>query len=165
MTCERSNRNLLVTCNDCCSVVKWDSTLCDTMNCSTPGFPVLHYHLVFAQTHVHWVDDAIQSSHSLLPPSLLCTQSFSTSWSYPKSQFFTSGGQSIRASALAPVLPMNIQGWFPLGLNSLISLQSKGFSRVFSSTTIQSISSLMLILLYGPTLTYIQDYWKEHSFD
>ena len=112
------------------------------MNCSMPGLPVLHYHLVFAQTHVHWVGDAIQSSHSLLPPSLLCAQSFSASWSFPKSQFFTSGGQSIRASASAPVLPMNIQGWFPLGLTSLISLQSKGFSRVFFNTTIQKASVL-----------------------
>ena len=53
------------------------------------------------------------------------------------SQFFTSGGQSIGASASASVLPMNIQGWFPLGLTGLISLQSKGLSRVFSSTTVQ----------------------------
>ena len=53
------------------------------------------------------------------------------------SQFFASGGQSIGVSALASVLPMNIQNWFPLGLTDLISLQSKGLSRVFSSTTVQ----------------------------
>ena len=81
------------------------------------------------------------------------------------SQFFTSGGQSIRVSASASVLPMNIQGWFSLGLTSLISLQSKGLSRVFSSTQFESINFLALSLLYGPTLTSIHDYWKNHSFD
>ena len=64
-------------------------------------------------------------------------QSFPASGSFPMSQFFASGGQSIRVSASASVLPMNIQGWFPLGLTGLISLQSNGLSRVFSNTTVQ----------------------------
>ena len=64
------------------------------------------------------------------------------------------------------VLAMNIQDWFPLGLNGLISLQSKGLSRVFSNTTVQkTIDSLVLSFLYGPALTSIHDYWKNHSFD
>ena len=67
-----------------------------------------------------------------------CLQSFPTSGSFPRSQFFTSGGRSIGASALASVLPMNIQDWFPLGLTGWISLQSKGLSRVFSNTTVQN---------------------------
>ena len=75
-----------------------------------------------------------------------------------------SGDQSIGASASASVLPMNIQGWFPLGLTGLISLQSKGLSRVFSNTTVWSISSA-LSPLYGPTLTSLLDCWKNHSFD
>ena len=66
-----------------------------------------------------------------------CLQSCSASGSFPMSQFFTSGGTSIGASALASVLPMNIQDWFPWGLTGLISLQSKGFSRIFSNTTVQ----------------------------
>ena len=66
-----------------------------------------------------------------------CLQSFPASGSFPVSQFFASGGQSIGASASASVLPMNIQDWFPLGMTCLISLQSKGLSRVFSSTTFQ----------------------------
>ena len=66
-----------------------------------------------------------------------CLQSFPASGSFQMSQFFPSGGRSIGASASASVLPMNIQGWFPLGLTGLISLQSKGLSRVFSSTTVQ----------------------------
>ena len=64
-------------------------------------------------------------------------QSFPTSESFPVSQFFASGGQSIGTSALASVLSMNIQDWFPLGLTGLISLQSKELSRVFSNTTVQ----------------------------
>ena len=63
-----------------------------------------------------------------------CLQSFPASGSFSVSQFFTSGGQSIGASASATVLPMNIHSWFPLGLTGLISLPSKGLSRVFSST-------------------------------
>ena len=66
-----------------------------------------------------------------------CLQSFPASGSFPVSLLFTSGGQSIEASALASVLPMNIQDWFPLGRTGLIPLQSKGFSRIFSSTTVQ----------------------------
>ena len=66
-----------------------------------------------------------------------CLQSFPASGSFPVSQFFAWGGQSIGVSASASVLPINIQGWFPLGLTSLISLESKGLSRVFFNTTVQ----------------------------
>ena len=66
-----------------------------------------------------------------------CPQSFPASGSFPMNWLFASGGQSIGVSASASVLPMNIQEWFPLGLTSLISLQSKGLSRVFSNTTVQ----------------------------
>ena len=65
----------------------------------------------------------------------------------------------------AGVLPMNIQDWFPLGLTGLISLQSKGLSRVFSNTTVQRTDSSVFSLLYGPIPTSIQDYWKNYSFD
>ena len=75
-------------------------------------------------------------SSSIIPFSS-CLQFFPTSGSLPRSQFFTSGGQSIGVSALASVLPMNIQDWFPLGWTGWISLQSKGLSRVFSNITIQ----------------------------
>ena len=66
-----------------------------------------------------------------------CPQSFPASGSFPMSQFFASSDQSIEASASAPVLPMNIQVWFSLGLTGWISLQSNGLSRVFSNTTVQ----------------------------
>ena len=102
---------------------------------------------------------------SLAIPFSFCLQSFPSSGSFPVSQLFTTGGQSIGASTSASILPRNIKGWFPLGLTCLISLKSNGLSRVFSSTTIQSISSSLLSLLYGPTLTSIHDYQKNHSFD
>ena len=70
-------------------------------------------------------------------PYSFCLQSFPASGSFPMSQFFTLGDQSIRASASASVFPMNIQDWFPLGLTGLISLQSQGFPRAFSNTTVQ----------------------------
>ena len=105
------------------------------MNRSTPGFPVHDQLLESTQTHVHWVSDAIQPS-SVIPFSS-CLQSFPTSGSFPMSQFFTSGGQSIGVSASTSVLPINTQGWFPLGWTGWIFLQSKGLSRVFSNTTVQ----------------------------
>ena len=110
---------------------------------------------------IHWCYRIISSSVALF----FCLQSFPASGSFPMSWVFTSGGQNVVASALASVLPMNIQGWFPLGLAGLISLMSKRLSRVFSSTTIWSINSLALSLLYGPALTSIHDHWKNHSFD
>ena len=82
-----------------------------------------------------WCHPTISSS---VIPFSSCLQSFPASGSFPRSQFFTSGGWSIGASALASVFPMNIQNWFPLGLTGLTSLQSKGLSRVFSNTTVQN---------------------------
>ena len=104
-----------------------------------------------------WCHPTISSS--VTPFS--CHQSFPESGSFPTNQLFTSGGQSIGASASIPVFPMNIQDWFPLGLTGLIPLLSKGFSRVFSSTQFESINSLALSLPYGPILTFIHDYWKK----
>ena len=101
------------------------------------GLPVHNQLLESTQTHVHWVGVAIQPSHPLAPFSS-CLQSFPASGSFPMSQLFSSGGQSTGASASASVLPVNIQDWFPLGLTGLISLKSKGLSRVFSNTTIQT---------------------------
>ena len=81
-----------------------------------------------------WCHPAISFS---VIPSFSCLQFFPASGSFPLSQFFVSGGQSIGVLALASVLPMNIQDWFPLWLTGLISLQSNWFSRVFSNTTVQ----------------------------
>ena len=97
-----------------------------------------------------WCHPTISSS---VAPFSSCLQSFPASGSFLMSQLFASSGQSIGASE--SVLPMNIQGWFPLGMTGLISLQSKGLSRVFSNIT-KSSNSSMLSLLYGPTLKSIR---------
>ena len=81
-----------------------------------------------------WCHPTISSS---VVPFSSCLWSFPASGSFPRSQLFTSRGQSIGVSASALVLPMNIQDWFPLGLTGLISLQSKGLSIVFSNTAVQ----------------------------
>ena len=121
-----------------CSVAQLCLALCmdSPMDYSTPGLLVLHYLLEFVQTHVHQVNDAIQPSPVV--PFSSCPQSFLASGSFPISQLFASGGQSIGASVSTLVeYPMNIQGWFPLDLTGFIFLQSKGLSRVFSSTKVQ----------------------------
>ena len=109
-----------------------------------------------------WCHPAISSS---VIPFSSCPQSLPASGSFPTSQLFTSGDWSIRASA--SVLPTNIQGWFPLGLTGLTPLQSKGLPRVslFLASQFKSFNSSVLGFLYGPTLTSIHDYWKNHSFD
>ena len=98
-----------------------------------------------------------------ITPFSACPQIFPASGSFPITELFASGGQNIGASA--PILPMNIWGWILLALSSLNSLLSEGLSRVFSSTTIQSISSLALSILYSPALKTVHDYWKNHSSD
>ena len=118
------------------SVAQSCPTLCDPMNHSTPGLPVHHQLPEITQTHVHRVSDAIQPSHPL-SPSFSCPQSLPASGSFPKSQLFAWGGESIGLSASASVLPMNTQDWSPLGWTGWISLQSKGLTRVFSNTTVQ----------------------------
>ena len=119
-----------------CLVIQSFLTLCNPMDCNRPGFPVLHHLPEFAQTHVHWVGDAIQPSHPLSSPSPAFNL-FPASGSFQMSQFFALRGQTIGTWASPSVLPMNIQDWFPLGLIGWISLQSEGLSRVFSNTTVQ----------------------------
>ena len=133
------------------------------MDYSTPGFTVTHQLLNLAQTHVHWVWWHPTISSSVVPFSS-CPQSFPASGSFPLSQFFTSDGQSIGASA--SVLPTNIQDLFPLALIGLIFLQSKGLLKESSPTPqFKSINSSALSFLYGLTLISIRDYWKNHGFD
>ena len=109
-----------------------------------------------------WCHPTISSS---VFPFSSCLQSFPASGSFPMSQFFPSGGQSIGVSASASVLPMNIQDWFPLGWTGWISLQSKGLSRVFSNTTVQASilwrSAFFIVQLSHPYMTT----GKKHSFD
>ena len=103
------------------------------------------------------IESVMPSNHLILCCPLLLLPSI-----FPSIRVFSneSGGQSIRVSASASVLPMNSQGSFPLGLTGLISLQSMGLSRVSSPPQFKSISSLVLSFLYGPTLISIHDYCK-----
>ena len=120
----------------CCQVARWYPTLCDPMDCSMAGS--LSPRVCLNSCSLSWWCYLTILSSTI--PLSFCLQSFSASRSFPVSRLFTSGGQSIRASA--SVLPMNVQDWFLLGLTGLISLQSKGFSRVFSSTTVWKASIL-----------------------
>ena len=83
------------------------------------------------------IESVILSNHLISAAFFFCLQSFPASGSFPVSQLFASGGQRIGASASASVLPVNVQGWFPLGLTGLIALLSTGPLRVFSSTTVR----------------------------
>ena len=129
-----------------------------------PAFLVLHYVLEFAQTRVHWW--LMTSSHLILcHPFLLLPSIFPASESFPMSLFFSSGDQSTGASASASVLPMNIQGWFPLKwlIGSLCCPRDSQASS--PAPLFKGINSLVLFLLYGPTLITIHDQWKDHSLD
>ena len=112
------------------SVTQSCPTLCDPWTAASPTLRAYSNSCPSSQ----WCHPTISSS---VIPFSSCLQSFPASGSFPRSQFFTSGGQSIGASASASVLPMNIQDWFRLGWAGWISLQSKGLSRVFSNTTAQ----------------------------
>ena len=138
-------------------------TLCDPMDCSTLGFPVLHHLPEFAQTYVHWVCDAIQPSHPLSSPSPALNMSQHESLF----QWVSSSRQ------VAKVLELQLQHqsfqWIfraDLLQNGLVwSLCSPRDSQESSPTPqFKSINSV-LSFLYSPTLTSIHDYWKNHSFD
>ena len=161
------------------SVVQSCPTLCDPVNCSTPGLPVHHQFPEFTQTHVHQVSDDIQPSHPLSSPSPPAPQSLPASKYFPMSQLFAWGAQSSGVSALASVLPKNtdlwkehwslnrtLKGWSPSEWTGWISLQSKGLSRVLQHHSSKaSINSSVLSLLHSPTLISIHDYWKNRSLD
>ena len=110
------------------------------------------------------IESVMPSNHLILCcPLLSCLQSFPASGSFPVSQFFASGSQSIGVSASASVLPMNIHNWFPLGWTGWISLQSTGLSRVFFNTTVQKHQFFGAQLSLW-SVTSIHDYWKNTSY-
>ena len=122
---------------------------------------------------ISWSLLKLMFTESVMPPNhlifccplLLLPSIFPSIRSFLMSWHFASSGQSTGASASALVLPVSIQGWFPLGWTGLISLQSKGLSRVFSNSTIQKQQFFNAQPSYGPILTSIPDYWKNNSFD
>ena len=146
------------------SVAQSCPTLCDSMKHSTPGLPVHHQlpdpskpmslELVMPSNHL------ILCHPLLLPPSIfpsirIFSNELTLCIRWPKYWSFS----------FSIILSKNTQGWSPLGWTGWISLQSKGLSRVFSNTTVQSINSLVLSFFYSPTLTSVHDYWENQSFD
>ena len=143
-----------------CSVIS-DSLRLHELQHTRP--PVHHKPLEATQIHVYRVSEGHPTISSSIVPLSSYPQSFPASGSLPMSQLFTWGGQSIAVSASTSILSRNTQDWSPLGWTGWISLQSKGLSRFFSNTTVQTINSLVLSILYSPTLTSIRDCWKNHS--
>ena len=156
--------NKMITAGYFSSVAQSCLTLCNPMNCSTPGLPIHHQLPESTQTHVHCVGDAIQPSHPLLSPSTPALNLSQHQALFPMSQFFSLGGQSIGASASSSVLPMNIQDWFPLRWTGLISLQSRNSQESFPAPQLENINSSVLSLVYGPTFTSICDYWITYRY-
>ena len=147
------------------SVAQSCPTFCNPMDFITPGFPVCHQLLEFAQTHVHWVSDAIQPSHPLLSPS---PPAFNLSQHQGIFQWVSSSHQVAKVLEFQlqhQSFQWNIQDLFPLGWTGLISLLSKRLSRVCSNTAVQKHQFFGAQVSFSPTLTSIQDYWKNHSFD
>ena len=122
----------MLICCCCCSVPKLCLTLCDPVDCSTPDFPVLHYLLELAQTHAHWVNDAIQPSHPLLflssifPSVRVFSNELALCMRWPKIWSFSFS--IIPSKEIPGLVSFKWTGW--------ISLQSRGISRVFSNTTV-----------------------------
>ena len=109
-----------------------------------------------------WCHPIISSS---VVPFSSCLKSFPASGSFPMSEFFASGGQSIRISGSASVFPMNIQDWFPLGLTAGSPCSPRDSQESLPTPQFKSINSLALSFLHSPTLTSIHDHWKNHSLD
>ena len=152
---------LLLCCCCCCSVSQSCPTLCDSMNCSIPGFAVLHYLSEFAQNHVCWIGDAIQPSHPFLLPS---PPALNLSQHQGLFQWLSSSHRVAKVLELQLQHP-SFQGifrvdflkhWLVWSLCCPSELQES-----FPRPQFKSINSSALSLLYGPTVTSIQDYWKK----
>ena len=147
------------------SVVQSCLTLCDPMDCSTPGLPVHRQLLEFIQTHVHWVGNAIQPSHPLSSPS---PPALNLSQHQGLFQWVISLHQMAKVLEFQLQFQsfqwMNIQDWFPLGLvgSPCCPRDSQESSPI---PQFKSINSSVLSFLYSPNLTSIHDYWKNHSLD
>ena len=141
----------------CCSVAQLCPTLCNPMDCSMPGFPVLHQSLLKLIS----TESVMPSNHLVLCPPLLLLPSI-----FPSIRVFSN--ESVlpirwpKYWGFSAVLPVNIQGWFPLGLTGLTARDSQESS---PTPQLESINSLVLSLAYSPTLISIHDDWKNHSFE
>ena len=123
--------------NQFSSVTQLCLTLCNPMDCSTPGFPVHHQLPELAQTHIRWVSDAILPSDPLSSPSPPAFNRCQRQGLFQRVSSLHQVAKVLEFQLQASVLPMGIQDWFPLGLAGWLSLQSKGLSRVFPNNTVQ----------------------------
>ena len=141
-------------------------TLCDHMDCSTPGLPVYHQLLEFTQTHVHWVGDAIQLSHPLSSPS---PPTFNLSQHQGLFKWVSSSHQVAEVLEFSfSISPSNENSRlisFRMDWLDLLAVQGTRVSRVFSNTTVQKHQFFTLSFLYSPTRISIPNYWKNHSLD
>ena len=156
---------LLDYCRCCCSVTQSCPTFCDPTDCSKPGFPVLYYLPQFAQTHVHWVSNAIQPSHPL-SPFLLLPSIFPSIRVFPNEPALHIKWPEYRNFSVS-ISPSNEHsGLISFSVDWVWSSCNPRDSQECSSTPqLESISSLVLSFLYGPNLTSRHDYWKKLSFD
>ena len=138
-------------------------TLSDPMDCSTPGLPVPHHLLKSSQVHVHCISDVIQTSHPLMlcSPSALNLSQNQRLFQWDSCSYHD---QNTWVSASASVLPTSIQGWFPLRLTGLISLQFRDSQESSPAPQFKGISSSAFCLLYAPALTTVYEYWNKHNF-
>ena len=157
---KRSKKEGISCC--CCSVAQLCLTLCNPMDCSTPGFPVLHYLPELAQTHVHWVNDAIQPSHPLLSPS-------SPAPIFPSIRVFSQWISSYQVANVLELQHLSFQWIFRVDLLKDWLVWSPCSSRDSQESSLapqfEGINSSVLSFLYGPTLISIHDYRKNHSFE
>ena len=140
------------------SIIRLCPALSGCMNRSTPDFPVLHCLPEFDK--LMSIDSVMPSNHLILCLPLLPPSVFPSIRAFSSESLLASSGQSIGASVSASVLPVNIQGWFPLGLTHLISLLSKGLWESSQAPQFESVSSSVLNIHYSPTFTSIHGYWK-----
>ena len=139
-------------------------TLCNPVDCSTPGLAVLHQILELGK--LMSIELVLPSNHLLLcHPLSSCLQSCPVTGSFLMSQFFISVGQSIGGSISASVLAMNIQDWFPLGWLGESPYSPRDCQESRPTPQFKTINSSLLTILYGATVTSIHDNWKNLSFD
>ena len=149
-----------------CSVTQSCLILCNPMDCTMQGFPVLHHLAEFVQTHTHWVSDTIQSSHPLSSPS-------PPALNLPQHQGLFQWVSSLHQVAKVLELQLQHQSFQWIFKYSNISFKTDWFDllavqgslKSFLAPQLESINSLVLSPLYGPTLISVHDYWKNHSFN
>ena len=137
--------------------------LCDHMNCSIPGFPCPKPSPGVCSNSCPLSLWGHLTTSSSVAPFSSCQQSFPASGSFPKSWLFALAGQSVRASASASVLLMNIQGWFPLGLTGWSPCCSRDSQESSLAPQFEGINSLVLSLLFSPALTSVHDQTQTTS--